>query len=75
MSRVEQLFDSYAGDFDAIYGTERSLMNSVLNPILRKSMRTRFEKTLEYARPMADETALDIGCGPGHYATALASDR
>ena len=73
MSKVEQFFDSYAGDFDAIYGTERSLMNSILNPILRKSMRTRFDRTLEYTRPMAGKTALDIGCGPGHYATALAS--
>ena len=74
LNKVEQFFDSYAGDFDAIYGTERSLMNSVLNPILRKSMRTRFDRTLLYTRPMTGKTALDLGCGPGHYATALASD-
>jgi len=25
LGKVEQFFDSYAGDFDAIYGTDRSL--------------------------------------------------
>ena len=74
MGKVEQFFDHYASDFDAIYGTERSFMNSVLNPILRRSMRTRFDRTLKYTRPMTGKTALDIGCGPGHYAIALASD-
>ncbi len=71
MNKVEQFFDKYAYDFDAIYGTNQSFINNILNPILRKSMRTRFEKTLLYSQPMRGKTALDIGCGPGHYSIAL----
>ena len=74
MSKVEQFFDNYANDFDAIYGTNQSLINQLLNPILRKSMRTRYEKTLAYCQPMEGKTALDIGCGPGHYSIALAKN-
>lgn len=74
MSKVERFFDSYARDFDAIYGTQRSFTNSILNPILRRCMRERFRRTLRYARPITGKTVLDIGCGPGHYAIALAGD-
>lgn len=74
MSKVEQFFDKYANDFNAIYGTNQSFINRVLNPVLRKSMRTRYEKTLIYCQPMEGKTALDIGCGPGHYSIALAKN-
>lgn len=74
MSKVEQFFDNYANDFDAIYGTNQSFINQLLNPILRKSMRTRYEKTLAYCQPMEGKTAIDIGCGPGHYSIALAKN-
>ncbi len=74
MNRVEKFFDRYAYDFDAIYGTSQSLLNRLLNPILRKSMRTRFEKTLLYSEPIKGLTALDIGCGPGHYSIAFAEN-
>ena len=73
MDQVEQFFDSYAHDFNAIYGTSNSLVNRVLNPILRKSMRIRFEKSILYCQPTEGKTVLDIGCGPGHYAIALAN--
>ncbi len=74
MNRVEQFFDRYAYDFDAIYGTSQSFLNRILNPILRKSMRTRYEKTLLYSQPVKGKTALDIGCGPGHYSIAFAEN-
>ncbi|MCK4539356.1 MAG: methyltransferase domain-containing protein [Candidatus Krumholzibacteria bacterium] len=74
MGRVEEFFDKYAYDFNAIYGNEQSFINNMLNPILRKSMRTRFEKTVLYSQPMEGKTALDIGCGPGHYSIVLAED-
>jgi 2-polyprenyl-3-methyl-5-hydroxy-6-metoxy-1,4-benzoquinol methylase len=44
----------------------------VINHIFRKSMRARFAKTLTACQPVAGKTVLDVGCGPGHYAVALA---
>jgi len=72
MREVKLFFNSYADDFDAIYGTNKSLVNNILNPILRKSMRIRFEKTIQYTDPVIGKTVLDVGCGPGHYAIELA---
>ena len=72
MKETRRFFDEYAQDFDALYGVARNPINRMLNPLLRKSMRLRFEKTLEYAAPVDGKTVLDIGCGPGHYAIALA---
>jgi len=72
MPRVSEFFDGYAASFDAIYGGETSLLSRVLiNPVFRKSMRLRFEKTLE-SSTARDNTFLDIGCGPGHYGVSLA---
>ena len=69
-----QFFDDYARDFDAIYGRDRGRLGRVLDGILRKSMRLRFERTLEGCRPVAGKTVLDIGCGPGHYGVTLARE-
>jgi 2-polyprenyl-3-methyl-5-hydroxy-6-metoxy-1,4-benzoquinol methylase len=70
--RTSGFFDGYAGDFDAIYGTSNTLVNRLVNRWLRKSMRLRFERTLAGCDPIEGRTAIDIGCGPGHYAVALA---
>ncbi len=72
LERTSEFFDSYAADFDAIYGTRNTLTNRVINKYLRSSMRIRFEKTLAACNPIEGLTAIDIGCGPGHYAVALA---
>jgi len=72
MSEAKTFFNNYATEFSEIYGTDNSFINTILNPILRKSMRLRFEKTMMYCQPMHGKTALDIGCGPGHYSVALA---
>ena len=69
-----QFFDGYARDFDAIYGRDRGNLGRFLDGILRKSMRLRFERTLEGCRPVAGKTVLDIGCGPGHYGVTLARE-
>lgn len=71
MGDTKQFFDEYAHDFDALYGVQKNIFNQIVNPIFRKSMRLRFEKTMEYADPIRGKTVFDIGCGPGHYSIAL----
>lgn len=71
-SRASRFFDRYAGDFDAIYGNDRGLLDKAVNRLFRRAMLVRYEKTLAGCQPIAGRTALDVGCGPGHYACALA---
>jgi ubiquinone/menaquinone biosynthesis C-methylase UbiE len=70
--RVSGFFDSYAGEFAAIYGTSSTPWNRLINRWFRKSMRLRFEKTIEGCAPVEGRSVLDVGCGPGHYGIALA---
>ncbi|MCH7847080.1 MAG: methyltransferase domain-containing protein [Planctomycetes bacterium] len=69
---VSEFFDSYAGDFDAIYGTKNTMLNRLLNRYLRASMRIRFEKVLASCDPIQGKSVIDIGSGPGHFAISLA---
>ena len=71
-SQVANFFHGYAADFDSIYGTSGGLVNAVVNRLFRKSMKSRFVKTLEACEPIAGRQFLDVGCGPGHYSVALA---
>ena len=70
--RTAEFFDSYARDFNAIYGNENTLVNAVVNRLFRKSMVLRYERTLAGCSPIEGKTVIDIGCGPGHYGVALA---
>ena len=70
--RVSGFFDSYAADFDAIYGNRHTMVNRLVNKYLRKSMRVRFEKTIAGCDPIAGRSVVDIGCGPGHFSVELA---
>lgn len=72
MGRTADFFDSYAHDFDAIYGTRSTLVNRLINHFFRKSMRLRYELTLLGCDPIEGKRVIDIGCGPGHYSVALA---
>jgi len=72
LNTVEKFFDQYAHDFDAIYGTKQNLLNKIINPLFRKSMWIRYEKSISYSDPIENKSVLDIGCGPGHYSIALA---
>jgi|HubBroStandDraft_1064217.scaffolds.fasta_scaffold01250_13 2-polyprenyl-3-methyl-5-hydroxy-6-metoxy-1,4-benzoquinol methylase len=71
-NKTAKFFDTYAGRFDAIYGNDGSILNNVVNRLWRKSMKLRYLRTLEGCQPIEGKTILDIGCGPGHFSTALA---
>jgi len=65
-------FDSYAQDFNAIYGNKNNLLNNLINKLFRKTMKIRFSKTVEGCFPIDGKNVIDIGCGPGHYSITLA---
>jgi SAM-dependent methyltransferase len=69
---TSNFFDGYARRFDAIYGNANTPLNAVVNRWLRRSMRLRYERTLEGCAPIDGKRVLDVGCGPGHYGVALA---
>ncbi|MEE9131157.1 MAG: methyltransferase domain-containing protein [Phycisphaerales bacterium] len=69
---VSKFFDSYASDFDAIYGTKNTRLNRLINRFLRASMKIRFEKVLTSCDPIEGKSVIDIGSGPGHFAISLA---
>lgn len=70
--RTARFFDAYASDFEAIYGNRNTPLNRVVNSLFRRSMRLRYEWSLAACDPIAGRTAIDIGCGPGHYTVELA---
>jgi 2-polyprenyl-3-methyl-5-hydroxy-6-metoxy-1,4-benzoquinol methylase len=65
-------FDSYASDFNSIYGSKNTFLNKLINKFFRKSMKLRYIKTIEGCDPINGKSILDVGCGPGHYGIALA---
>lgn len=71
MTENKSFWDSYASDFDAIYGTKNSWFNNTINQLFRGTMRIRFEKTMQII-PDEKVSVIDIGCGPGHYCFSLA---
>jgi 2-polyprenyl-3-methyl-5-hydroxy-6-metoxy-1,4-benzoquinol methylase len=72
LDRTQTFFHQYANDFDAIYGNQNGMIDSVINRFFRKSMRLRYEKSIEGCEPVQGKSVLDIGCGPGHYSITLA---
>ncbi|MEZ5357816.1 MAG: class I SAM-dependent methyltransferase [Candidatus Zixiibacteriota bacterium] len=70
--KTADFFDGYAHDFNAIYGGDNGVFAGLINRLFRKSMRLRYQKTIEGCQPAGRKTALDIGCGPGHYGIVLA---
>jgi SAM-dependent methyltransferase len=72
LDRTQTFFHQYANDFDAIYGNQNGLVDSVINRLFRRSMRLRYEKSIAGCEPVQGKSVLDVGCGPGHYAITLA---
>ncbi|HOD55225.1 MAG TPA: class I SAM-dependent methyltransferase [Candidatus Cloacimonadota bacterium] len=71
MGNTKQFFNDYSVDFNSIYAT-RGWFYRIIDKFFRKSMRLRFEKTIENCEPIKDKTVFDVGCGPGHYSVLLA---
>ncbi len=69
--KVKQFFNQYAKEFSNIYDTN-NFFQRTLNNIFRRSMKLRFEYTLQEVQPAEGKTILDIGCGPGHYPISVA---
>lgn len=70
---VAQFFDSYSADFNALYGSRKTALSSLIDRTFRKSMRLRFERSVEGCMPVEGRSVLDVGCGPGHYSVRLAT--
>jgi 2-polyprenyl-3-methyl-5-hydroxy-6-metoxy-1,4-benzoquinol methylase len=71
METSKTFWDKYASSFDAIYTQKNSFIQNSINKVFRKSMRMRFEKTMQ-AIPEEKTSIIDVGCGPGRYSASLA---
>src|SRR2546426_5579018 len=66
--KVLEYFQTTATRFASIYESPR-----LVDRIFRWDMYERFRRTLEECAPVGGRSVLDIGCGSGQYATALAA--
>ena len=69
-NKVENFFDSYAVDFDSIYGEgkKRSFVTQVIDKLFRQSMYNRYKLSIDFIIKNNNiKSCLDIGTGPGRY--------
>lgn len=69
---VRDYFERNAAEFDRIYSGRKGLALRWLDRALRADMYQRFAFTLEALSDVRGRTVLDVGCGSGRYAIALA---
>ncbi|HOW35598.1 MAG TPA: methyltransferase domain-containing protein [Candidatus Omnitrophota bacterium] len=71
--KVQSFFVQRARAFDSYYSeTEKNFLRKILDALLRASMKRRLELTIQECRDMSGAGILDVGCGSGRYAVALA---
>ena len=70
--QVERHFDRKYKEFDAFYNERKGLLSKWIDAFFRRSMQMRFERVLDEVRPYENAAVLDVGCGTGRYAIALA---
>lgn len=69
---VREYFERSASDFDRIYSGRKGWLLRWLDRTLRADMYERFALTLDACADVVGRRVLDVGCGSGRYAIALA---
>src|SRR5262245_55123538 len=69
---VRSYFDRAAQRFDAIYEADKPLGQRLVDRLFRRVVVERFHLICTLAPGHEAWTVLDVGCGPGRYAMALA---
>lgn len=69
---VRVYFDRESRRFDAIYETSKPAGQRIVDRIFRHVVVKRFELITNLAPMVGPWSVLDVGCGPGRYAIALA---
>lgn len=69
---VRGYFDRESRRFDAIYESQKPVSQQVVDRIFRNVVVKRFELITNLAPMVGPWSVLDVGCGPGRYAIALA---
>lgn len=70
---VREHFNRAAARFDAIYDEGKPLSQRIIDRMFRRVVVERFQLVCNLAPLPGSWTALDVGCGSGRYALALAS--
>jgi 2-polyprenyl-3-methyl-5-hydroxy-6-metoxy-1,4-benzoquinol methylase len=69
---VGRHFDDEAARFDAIYRTDKGLLQRCVDGLFRGVIQQRFDITMGWCQDAADKKVLDAGCGSGRYCVELA---
>ncbi len=71
-NQVETHFSKTYKTFDSFYDEKKGVLARLIDRLFRRSMQLRFEKVMAGVAPYPNKTVLDVGCGAGRYAVALA---
>jgi 2-polyprenyl-3-methyl-5-hydroxy-6-metoxy-1,4-benzoquinol methylase len=70
---LERHFDRIAASFDGIYSGQKDAVRRFWDRHTRRNIHDRLEQTLRALAHVRGKRVLDVGCGPGRYAVALAA--
>lgn len=70
--KVKKYFEDSAKDFDDIYDNQGAVLTRLINKAFRKGMYERANLAVEECGDVSNKSILDVGCGSGRIALALA---